>query len=188
MIISLRGTNGSGKSFVVRNLRALARAERLHYGCLGAKKPEAHALTLPQVAEPVYLLGPYDLIRSGGCDSVQPYEIIPELIAKYAERGHVLFEGIIVTSVYGRVGALLEQWGKDVVFLFLDTTLDQCLARVEDRRGRGRDERLIKNVTMKFLSSQAVRRRVLEEGKMRVEEANSATGHLVIHELLRFAP
>ena len=158
---------------------------KLIRGIFGVRRPEAYELLLPKVKAPVYVLGPY-VTGSGGCDSIQPYELIPELIKKYATMGHVVFEGIIVTSVYGQVGTLMEQWKKQSVFLFLDTPLEVCLARVEARRGgKGRDERLIKNVTGKYNSALRVKERVLADGIMRAEVASSSNAHKTIIKLLQ---
>ena len=104
------------------------------YGVLGLRQPEAYQLRFPECAADVFVLGPYQT-ATGGCDRIQHYERIPPLIEKYAARGHVIFEGVIVSSTYGQVGALLERWGKQAVMLTLDTPLEECVRRVNVRRG-----------------------------------------------------
>lgn len=168
MIISVRGANGSGKSTVVFKILRSGTNKPL-YGMLGAKQPEAHELILPKVKKPVYVLGPYEEDGlTGGCDRIhnivtkphgrtrsgdlfQPSDgySVEDLIRKYAGKGHVLFEGVVVSTMYGGIGKLMEKWGKESVFMFLDTPLEECLRRVELRRGRVRDERLIRKVTFK---------------------------------------
>lgn len=168
MLISLRGTNGSGKSTVIRTLFDMCSPHPI-YSVLGPKRPEAYELRLPKVKQPTYVLGPYH-IGSGGCDSIQPYDLIPVLIKKYAAKGHVIFEGIIVTSVYGQVGTLMEEWKKDSMFLFLDTTFEECIRRIEKRRGgKVRDDRLLRNVKGKYDSALRVKKRVEQEKIMRYE-------------------
>ena len=174
MIISIRGTNGSGKSTIIRTLLKEHKHKPI-YGVLGPRMPEAYEVKVPRSKAPVYVLGPY-VTSSGGCDSVQPYELIIELIEKYGAKGHVVFEGVIVTSVYGRVGILLEKWGMSAVFMFLDTTLETCLERIEARRGRPRDARLIKNVTAKYNTAMRIKQKVTEEKKMQVATVSSDTG------------
>jgi hypothetical protein len=127
MLINVRGTNGAGKTTVIRELMALC-PHKLIYGVLGPRLPEAYLLMLPQ---PVYVLGPY-LIPCGGCDRIQPFALVPPLIEKYAQRGHVVFEGLLMSTFYGEVGRLTE--AHDSVVMFLDTPLDVCIARVEARR------------------------------------------------------
>lgn len=156
------------------------------YGALGPRMPEAYELMVPKCKTKTYLLGPY-LTDCGGCDRLIPYELIPDLIKKYAPKGHVLFEGIIVTSVYGQVGALMEQWKKNSIFLFLDTTLDECLNRIEKRRDKGRDDRLIKNVSAKYDTALRVKKKVLEDNIMTAMDVSSATAKEVILKLLQRA-
>src|SRR5690606_34634055 len=99
MLINLRGTNGSGKSTIIRRLFEQYNP-RQRYGCLGLPRAEANELRVPRVAKPVYILGPYST-PTGGCDSIQPYDLILELMEKYAARGHVIFEGVLISSSYG---------------------------------------------------------------------------------------
>lgn len=183
LILSLRGTNGSGKSTVIRALMAQCTPKPI-YGLLGPRLPEAYLLDLPKCKQDVFLLGPY-ITDCGGCDRILPYDNIPELIKKYAARGHVLFEGIIVTSVYGQVGTLMEQWKKNSIFLFLDTVLEECLHRIESRRGKPRDARLIKNVSLKYESALRVKKRVLEDNIMQAIDVSSETASETILKLLQ---
>ena len=188
MLISLRGTNGSGKSTVIRALFAESSKPKPKFGILGARLPEAYELTLPKIKKPVYVLGPYTT-ACGGCDRLIPFDIIPPLITKYAEKGHVIFEGVIVASIYGQIGTLLEQFKKDAVFLFLDTTLEECISRVKSRREDRIDLREFNptNLTTKYRATQRVRERVLADGKMRVEAASSTDAHKAIIKLLQEA-
>lgn len=131
MIISIRGTHGSGKSTVMRDLIALGGGTPL----MGAlkKKPEAYQLSLPGVHAPVFIIGPYET-ACGGCDAIQPYDLILDLLRKYSSQGHVLFEGALVSSSFGRIGQLMAQCGEQAVFAFLSTPTEECLRRVAQRR------------------------------------------------------
>jgi hypothetical protein len=143
MIISIRGTNGSGKSSAVREIMAAATSSAPLYGVLGVRKPEAYRLELPSVSAPLYVLGPYDTPSACGFDGVTNYDLQPLLIRKYAARGHVVFEGLISGKLWGRVGAVLEELApvKGVALLFLDTPLDECIRRVVARRHKAGDDR-----------------------------------------------
>lgn len=131
MIISIRGTHGSGKSTTVKELIAMGNGQPI-MGRL-RNKPEAYRLILEGIPDPVFALGPYTL-ACGGCDAVQPYDIILDLIRDYATQGHVVFEGALVSSSFGRIGALLEQRGQEAVFAFLTTPPEECLRRIVQRR------------------------------------------------------
>jgi hypothetical protein len=127
MLINVRGTSGAGKTTVVRALMASCPHKPI-YGALGLRLPEAYKLTLPH---PVFVIGPY-LTPCGGCDRIVPFALIPQLIEKYAQQGHVLFEGMLLSTCFGVIGQLMET--RDSVVMFLDTPLDVCIARVQARR------------------------------------------------------
>jgi hypothetical protein len=108
------------------------------YGMLGARLPEAYELTVKGSQAPAFVLGPY-LTACGGLDTVQPYPNILKLMAKYVDEGHIIFEGLMASGVYGRIGEWMEPYGKRVHNLFLDTSFEVCLKRVLSRRDRGGD-------------------------------------------------
>jgi hypothetical protein len=125
MLINLRGTSGAGKSTIVRALMAQC-SHKAIYGALG-RLPEAYALCAGQA----FVIGPYTT-ECGGCDRVLPFALVPQLIQRYAQQGHVVFEGLLISTCYGVIGRLLE--AHDSRLLFLDTPLEVCIARVEARR------------------------------------------------------
>lgn len=182
MVVNIRGPHGAGKSTAIRAL--MGTAFRPVYDVLfGLRHPEAYVGTLPGVAREVFILGRYD-IPCGGCDTIQPYKLIPPLIEKYAARGHVLFEGVLVATCWGAVGEALERWG-DAVILFLDTPVEECLRRVERRRGCARDERLIENVAAKHRAVERIRERVIADDILRAMTTTADQAPGIIGELLR---
>lgn len=97
------------------------------YGVLGPARPEAYRLDLG-LTEPVYVLGPYP----GGASRFR-YADVVKIVDRYTQRGHVLFEGVIMGSVFGKLGRYLaSQPGAHVVFL--TTSAAQCVANVRARR------------------------------------------------------
>lgn len=179
MIISLRGTNGSGKTTVVRELMQAAGICTPRYGVLGVRKPEAYRIVPPGVYHPVHVLGPYDTPSACGFDGVTNYDLQPLLIRKYAALGHVVFEGLISGKLWGRVGALLEELAptQGVALLFLDTPLEECISRVQERRREAGDARPFneKNLRAVYAAVQsnltAVRQKDIKG--LRVEEVSS---------------
>lgn len=187
MLVSIRATNGAGKSTIVRKLIESHRV-REHYGLLGPVKTEAIELRIPKVKKPVYVLGPYRT-ATGGVDNVQPYDLILDLLAKYSAKGHVLFEGVLASSSYGRVGRYMEQFGQEAVMAFMDTSLEQCIANVQTRRKGKGDTRTLDptNLTAKFHSVAKSKEKIAQEGKVRVVELSMSNGPEKVLELLRSA-
>ena len=131
MIINIRGTHGSGKSTVIKQLLKLYDAEPEYHA--DGKKIRGYRFTLGSVPRDVYVAGSY-ATACGGCDGIQPYADIWPRIVEYAAKGHVLFEGALVSSSYGNIGRASEAYGDQMVFAFLNTPLQMCLERIVRRR------------------------------------------------------
>lgn len=130
MLLSIRGTHGSGKSTIVKTLLQRYKTESR----LGPKgKPIGYAVDVPWIEQLIYVVGSYEN-ACGGCDTIQPYSEIWPLIKEYAGYGHVIFEGALVSSSYGNIGRATEVYGDKCVFAFLDTPLEVCLQRIKQRR------------------------------------------------------
>jgi hypothetical protein len=187
VIINLRGTHGSGKSHTILGLLEKGKAKPIR-GQLGIRKPEAYELKLPGVPKPVYVLGPYTN-KCGGCDAIQPYDIILELIERYAAKGHVIFEGALVSSSYGRVGRLMEKWGQEAVMAFMALPIEDCLGNVRTRRAARGDERVLDphNTESKFKQVTNSREKIRAEGKLRVVDVPPKQGIPVVLALLKEA-
>jgi hypothetical protein len=185
VIVNLRGTSGSGKTTAVRALLRRAEGTQAIYGAhFGFRMPEAQTLRLAGIKQPVFLIGPYGSDGCDGCDRIQPYALIPPLIEKYAARGHVVFEGLLISSCRGVIGEILERYEQNAVMLFLDTSLETCLQRIEARSGKPRDARLIKNVSGKYRSIERIEARVRDEGIIRAERVSDAAAAATIVRLL----
>ncbi len=187
MLVSIRGTNGSGKTTIVRAFLDQFKGVPI-YGVLGPRSPESYALNVKGIQRPLYVLGSYHTI-SGGLDQVQPYDLILGLIEKYAAKGHVVFEGVIVSSSYGRVRRLLEKWGQEAVMAFLTTSLEDCLKNVQKRRNARDDVREFnpKNTTSKYNQILKSRTTIAEAGKLRGVDIDPNKGVAQVLELLRSA-
>lgn len=106
MIINVRGANGSGKSTVVRDFMALGHFAPL-YGMLGVRFPEAYAGRITALTHDAYVLGPYHN-PTGGCDQLRSSQVL-SLLRKYNDRGHVLFEGSLISDHWGEVGYFMDK-------------------------------------------------------------------------------
>jgi hypothetical protein len=152
MIINIRGTHGSGKSTLVKQVMERYKAVPESYSAKGGKKSaKPVGYVMESCAGKLFVVGPYET-ACGGCDAVQPYALIWPKVVEYAAQGHVLFEGALVSSSYGNIGRDSEVYGDDFVFAFLNTPLDVCLERIRKRReSKGNTKPLDpKNTRVKF--------------------------------------
>lgn len=132
MIVKLHGTSGSGKTTVARGLMEKAIGPiRTIKNTRG--RPEAYMFNLPEIIEPLFILGSYES-TCGGMDTVDDTDDQLRLIEQSAKYGHVFYEGLLGSEFYGRIGKLSEHYGDKHIFAFLDTPIEVCIARVKKRR------------------------------------------------------
>lgn len=137
-IVAIKGTNGSGKSTVVRALIAhLGKQATLRFNSKEAGyrcKYEDGSL---------FVLGKYKTAACGGLDSSFSYggaaDDLLLCIDKLAGQGHVVCEGVIAITSYGhdrmtRFADKLKRKGHRMIFAHIDTPADLCVERVKQRR------------------------------------------------------
>jgi ABC-type dipeptide/oligopeptide/nickel transport system ATPase component len=131
MIISLRGTSGSGKSHLVRSVTELYEKHRdvytggrvKPYYTFHGRNPKGRVLVTP---------GHYE-IKNGGIDTLDKLDDAYH-IARWATKcGHdVLMEGKNMSDGLVRVNELMA--GKfDIRLVFIEESLDTCIAGVRAR-------------------------------------------------------
>ena len=170
MIINIRGTSGSGKTYAIRALmKSLEQygTQSVIYRDNG--KIMAHCCFYK--AQPVYILGDYQSGDCGGCDrfkeDMQNY--ICSLVRHFSMFGHVVFEGLIISHIYSRYVALdaeMREAGDKCVWLFMDTPLDVCKSNVANRRAAHRTKRAldITNTEHKFADTNRCYEKMLKAG------------------------
>lgn len=161
MIVNIRGTNGSGKSTIIKAL--LQRFPHMElFGALGPRRPEVYKVRVTGVW--FYIVGPYQSL-TGGIDAVPiSSPQIVELLEKYRKLGHVVFEGVVISTYHGAVGEWLVQHKDEARVVYLDTPLSVCLQGLE---ARGSVPRGTKNVEAKI--------KMIERTRLRFEEAGVQT-------------
>lgn len=127
-VINIRGTHGSGKSTLIQKLLKQYDGVAIRMD----NKIKGYKISAPEFRKPLYVVGPYET-QCGGADAIQPYANIWPLVEEFARRGHVIFEGALISSCVGSIGVALAK-RKDGVACFLDTPLEVCLARIARRR------------------------------------------------------
>ena len=129
-IVKIHGTSGSGKTTAVRNLMELGEVDKIG----DPKRPEAYRIiNVNGVTHPIFVLGSYEGV-CGGMDTISLVKDQIALIHDYAPLGHVVYEGLLISTYYGALGLAMEQYGEDHIWAFLDTPIDVCIDRVKQRR------------------------------------------------------
>ena len=139
MIISIRGTSGSGKTFLVRAIMA-EYATRDPVMVPWNKRPVAYHLTRP-THRPLIVLGSYEN-KCGGCDTLAHITNFTDYIFDMVKWGHnfgadVVFEGLLMHSEVRRT-AQLQADAFPIFVIALNTPLEVCLESINQRR-RERD-------------------------------------------------
>lgn len=174
MIINIRGTSGSGKTHLARQIMDQY-ATRVAYRREGRKQPIGYVYGRGDQGRPLAVVGHYET-TCGGCDTIPKMEEIFELVRQSAEQGFdVLFEGLLISADVNR-HVELHEWceanGHELMVLALTTPIDQCLDSVNARRrAKNPDKPPVKekNTISKFNGVKKSLERLREAG-VRVEE------------------
>jgi hypothetical protein len=125
MIVSLRGTSGSGKTIIARKLMARVESRPII---------EDHRLIGYQCGS-FRVLGPY-VKPSGGVDVLnrdsRGREFVFATIARWAQLGDIFYEGLLVSNEVSRTVELSKQF--ETAVIFLTTPLEACLEAINKRR------------------------------------------------------
>lgn len=160
MIIQVRGTNGSGKTTVVRRVmqsvgdwdavKVANRRQPLYYKSIDCPKQ-------------VVALGHYET-ATGGCDTIPKAKDVYDLAASFDEPTVVLMEGIFLSEDTKWTKLLAEK--HTVHALFLTTPLDQCVRQVLSRRAEGGNDKELDptRMTRRFHDIERCRRKMVELG------------------------
>lgn len=193
-ILNLRGCNGSGKSWVVRQLLEHTLAKPIY------SEPEAGRLLGRVIGhhgdyegKPIYFVGSYE-IMTGGADSLMKQfnglDTVCNVVRKFAGKGHVVFEGFIVSGLFYRFYELSKEIG-GITWCYLDTPLKVCYQRIEARnreksatRGRIRGSMGTKHVEQKFNECIRTQRKAKEAGE-KVIVLDHRRPMKAIHKILR---
>lgn len=125
-VLDIRGTHGSGKSWLMHQLLA-------QYPNTPLLDKQGHHLGYRLPTLQAVILGKY-ATACGGCDGIKTADEVARRMKLFAKQyPHVLLEGILVSHTFARYSALASELG-DYRFLFLNTPMATCIARVRNRR------------------------------------------------------
>lgn len=128
--INIRGTGGSGKSTLVRNVMATYPA-KMNVEEPGRKRPSGYILSGEGRAT-LYVPGHYET-ACGGCDTIKTMDKVYEQVIDGLELGfNVLYEGIMPMDDVRRAVELNKTHQLDVIYL--TTPIEDCLEGIQARR------------------------------------------------------
>ena len=163
MIVNVRGTSGSGKSHLVKQvMQCYLYSTPRHVE--GRKQPLYYECQHPRKENNLFVLGHY-ATACGGCDTISkdPFDTVFGLVEQLAQHGDVMFEGLLVSAEQRRTKEKLQ---KDAVIIGLSTPLEECLASIGLRRAERGDERPLnpENTTKRYNSLERMYPRLKAEG------------------------
>lgn len=159
MICNLRGTSGSGKTWVMREfMRRFSDSWEPIYG--DRKKPMGY------IANGVTVLGHYES-TCGGCDNIgsarQVYDTIQRMFptVEAITSARIVMEGLLLSEDVKHSLKL-----PDLRVLFLTTPLETCLAQIGSRRkAAGNDKPLnVENTSKRVAVIERARGKLIEAG------------------------
>lgn len=193
-IVNIRGCNGSGKSWIIRRLIKESSATPIY------DDPESGRLLGRVIGyrgeykgTPIYFIGSYE-IMSGGADWVMKQfgglNDVCDLVRRFAGKGHVFFEGFIVSGLFQRFYDLSQELG-GITWCYIDTPLEVCYKRIEARNkgktaasGRIRGSSGTRHVEHKFIETERTRQKFENMGEETVIINYRRPMH-AIHQLLQ---
>lgn len=172
MIINIRGTSGSGKTWAVRaameHMDPLVVMPPIITEVKGKKRKTIVNYTHYNM-QPVYFLGDYTQALCGGTDTIHSQDMICSLVRHFSRFGHVIYEGLLASHLFARYAALYEEltgFGEQFVFCFMDTPFEVCVERVLQRRkDAGNDKPFNSDNTLaKYKATNGCQQRMMNAG------------------------
>lgn len=165
MIIDIRGTNGSGKSWIIHYLLSHYAKEPILTPYHPRKKRETKGYLLTDFDAAI--VGHYKR-TCGGCDTMKTADAIEIRIRVFAKTYRkVILEGITVSHTFERYNQIAIDFNDDYYFLFLDTSLETCIERVKARREQRDNEKKFdpRNVVSDYERVLVAKRKLTEAGR-----------------------
>ncbi len=182
MILQIRGTSGTGKTTLMRQLLAATGARAVRF--VESKRSKTPLVYKGKWgAYPFYVFGPYESAGSGGCDRIRTVQEVITLVDEYAGPSHrkngdhraiIAFEGLLLAHSWGALGEHVhERYGHRYVNAFLDTTEKQAIKNVLNRRTSSnkteeRIAKIVKNVQADYYRVELCFNRVVDRGGRRI--------------------
>lgn len=178
-IINVRGTSGSGKTWIVKAIMEKYPAiEPIHEE--GRKKPLVYECKAVGVL-PLIVLGHYDT-ACGGCDTLKTRDQVFGLARDWHAKGYnVLFEGLMIGGEVNRTVEL-----PDCTVINLTTDVGICVQSVIDRRlAAGNDKPFNeKNTVNKKKEVDRATQRIINDKRCIVFQMDRADAYAMVEQIL----
>lgn len=129
-VVNLRGTSGSGKTTIVRNILS-------HGNWVKWKDPEGKKIWGYINQQLCWaIVGSYEN-TCGGCDTIRTQDETEARIEQLLDWGFsVLFEGLLISTLSSRWIKFSQHISdkSNMLFYYLDTPIEECLNRIQARR------------------------------------------------------
>lgn len=129
IVVNIRGTSGSGKSYIVHQLLSLD-------DWCKWKDASGKVLGYYNSRNGWSIVGSYEN-TCGGCDGIRSQNEIEERIQSLLNCGYsVIFEGLLVSTISSRWGEFANKISNQAhtVFYYLSTPIETCIENVKNRR------------------------------------------------------
>lgn len=186
-VINLRGTSGSGKSFIGHSFLREFPHEEIYEEGWNKTKPRLVGYRLPGN---LVVLGSYKA-AGGGMDTFSPHDRTQaiKLVRNHIETGaHIFFEALVISSTVPRYIDMVNELHDggvmhkdDFVFPFMDTPFDLCIQQIYKRNG-GKPIKE-ENVHAHWKYMRRCKQRLADAG-MHVEDIDHTRGYEQVKELL----
>lgn len=201
-IINIRGTSGSGKSTLVHRYLAEHKHESLSTRLANWKSDKIVAYKcFPEINEALpeekkwlnnamtYVIGRYET-QCGGCDALSykgAHDDIQEMLEAAAAKGNAIFEGLTISSTYGRWLKTSAKFPGQFVWMFMNTPEEVCHQRILARNGGKepkRDAKGLADYNRKYQGCITQAAKLEEMGERVVWVSSDDSGYQKLLELL----
>lgn len=130
MLVQVRGTSGSGKSFIAFKILK-------KYDFQPVKNKSGKIIGYYAEKPNFFVVGKYET-ACGGCDSIKTQDEICKIVVSSLKKGYnVFFEGLLCSHLaerYAKLYRIAKKYTNSVTYIFLNTPVEKCADNVNKRR------------------------------------------------------
>ena len=131
-IIKILGSSGAGKTTVIRDL--MTKGPVIKW----ADNHPGYYVEVPDC--PLAIVGRYEA-NCGGVDTLSGAAEAIKWVEAAHPFAHVIYEGLLQSTYYGRMGTWSQQYGDDFIYALLNTPETVCMDRLHARREKNGTKR-----------------------------------------------